>query len=235
MIAQVRKHVIEQAGDEWDRLLLLVASINHVQERRQDLQERDHKKTESAEAGDSAGPSSGWTSPPKKTLGCGLGSRETPELPREGRPACTDPQAGHLACEGGPVGGALTSARRDRACTLYTDGADADTIAAAVAGASADRKRHLCFSHEGWATIHPPKASHRRVTSPSFHAEYVMFSISVFDSSSKHLGTVIKHLSTAALSSSPLSALSRSQSVNSPMVTQLTAPPLSHRPDSSLF
>lgn len=37
----------------------------------------------------------------------------------------------------------LTSARRDRACTLYTEGADADTIveaAAAVAAASADEK-----------------------------------------------------------------------------------------------
>lgn len=37
----------------------------------------------------------------------------------------------------------LTSARRDRACTLYTEGADADTIveaAAAVAAASADER-----------------------------------------------------------------------------------------------
>ena len=143
---------------------------------------RTTRRQKPAEASDSESRSSGWTSPPKKSLGCSLGPRATPELPCEGRSACTEHGAGRRAREGGPVGGALTSARRDRACTLYTDGAEADTIAAAVAVASADRKRQLCFSQEGWATIHASKASHVRVTSPSSHAEYAMSSVSVLNS-----------------------------------------------------
>jgi len=55
---------------------------------------------------------------------------------------------------------ARTSARRDRACTLYAEGADADTIAEAAAVVSADRKRHSCFNHGGWATIYAPETSH---------------------------------------------------------------------------
>lgn len=46
---------------------------------------------------------------------------------------------GNRAIGGGQARCALTSARRDRACTLYTEGADADTIAEAAAVASADR------------------------------------------------------------------------------------------------
>lgn len=95
-------------------------------------------RQKSAEAGNSESQSSGWTSPHKKTLGCSLGSRVTPELPS----GCVR-EAGHQAREGRPVESGLTSARRDRACTLYTDGADADTIAAAVVVASADRKTCL--------------------------------------------------------------------------------------------
>ena len=69
-------------------------------------------------------------------------------------------RAGQHATEGGQLRCALTSARRDSACTLYTEGADADTIAEAAAVASADTKRHLWFNHGGWATICAPETSH---------------------------------------------------------------------------
>lgn len=46
VIAQVREHIVQQAGDQRHRLLLLVASVNHVQERSQDLKEKAVKKTD---------------------------------------------------------------------------------------------------------------------------------------------------------------------------------------------
>lgn len=46
VIAQVREHIVQQAGDQRHRLLLLVASVNHVQERSQDLKEEAVKKTD---------------------------------------------------------------------------------------------------------------------------------------------------------------------------------------------
>lgn len=38
VVAQVREHVVEQAGDQRHGFLLLVAAVDHVQERRQNLE-----------------------------------------------------------------------------------------------------------------------------------------------------------------------------------------------------